>query len=273
MKNTMKSLNVNRMHSLENRIANLMNHGSKTALVMFGRLQKAVQTIKPDTMLFSRPSTATAGKTNQFKKLANHREENVKPIDQTGCYVYDIARWAVASKINGARMRGVTEEHNVYLQYRNDMIQTASLAIMESFQTEIDYDVQILDCAEFSFNYEYEYTDTELRDFGRKACGRYAYQIEKRAKEGTPIEHVSNCLKTSAFERHITDRESVSSFKRDLLTAVYAEKRIRPETRDNIIEHLKTGKLTDRDRIYLKQICIKSGLISTDVTGKHYITF
>ena len=206
----------------------------------------------------------------QYKPLTEHRMPAVKPFDFSDIS-YITARHVVNAKVNSARKRGVIDSQNVYLQYYPDMVHRAIIAIMEA-QMEADRIASLLPTGYDMPTFDHDETvENVLFSEAWKACGRYAYDIEKRAKEGTAIEHVSDHIKTSTFERKLAERDSFNSFMETLVSIISMHHFRNANTRRNLLSHLQAGKLTSDDKQWLRQLIELYHLTEKDVRGLHYI--
>ena len=266
----MKKLNVARLHSIEARIDNLTAHGQKQlALAIFGRLQNAVSTIKPDCMTFSRPAVAVARQVKPARKLTDHKTPAVGQMDFSDrCYV--MARRVVSGKIKRARRAGVIDSQNVYLTFYADFLHVAFMSIEASYNEGIR--IASLTPSGYDFPDSEPWAIIESTVFAEafQACGRFAYDIEKRAKEGTPLEHVSDSLKTSSFERKLASFDSVKT-AREALEKMIIGMDITDKAKRGLLQHFRENRLTDIQRRELMKRAIACGILALDVTGNVYI--
>ena len=261
----------NRYHSIMNRVDTFLAEGNKTlALAIIARLNRVLSIIKPESNVFSSPVGSKARKPEKpVKMLSNHRPPVIGKLDFSSP-AYTFARRIVSGKIKRARRDGVQDAQNVYLQYYADMIQTAYVAVIESFEegeriaSLMPSGYDITDSEPWNIIEENAYSN------GFQTLGRYAYNIEKRAKEGTPIEHVSDNLKTSSFERNIATADSLKVFRADLEKVILGMN-LTAKTKRAFLEHFRANKLTDIQRRELLRRAIDAGIIATDRTGKAYI--
>lgn len=262
----------NRYYSIQKRVDTLIAEGRKAGgLAILGRLQKVLSILKPEAVVFSAPAVSNGHKTEKpVKRLADHKTPAVGKMDFTSP-VYTLSRRIVSGKIKRARRDGVQDSQNVYLRFYGEFVHVAFIAIAEAYEQAYLFN-SIMPAGYDVTNTVDVYENIENEAFlaGLRACGRYAYDIEKRAKAGTPIEHVSENLKTSSFERKIVQVDAEKTFKEDVINAVLGAS-IRQDRALIIIQHLRENKLTDRDRMYLKQIIVKAQLVERDVSGHYYI--
>lgn len=240
------------------------------------RIRKALAIIAPNHQHNGTRPTSTSTAEHIGKAHAaplNHRPEEAAASkalfsDST----YDLARRVVAAKIKGAIRRGATADKNAYIAHYADMVQEAAKALQEAEAEALIYTTTIP--AEMERDY-YEERHSAFIEACR-ACGRLEKWLTSRsAKEGTPIEHISEHATTSGQEKAITEREAVKDWTMRAVDAVRMYERTKSITArqaENMLHlirgHAERVNQPDVVRKHLFKVLTAAGLIERDSTGK-----
>lgn len=234
-----------------------------------------------------------ADRTKAYKPMTNHRDPVVSPIsyyertqDEDGTPitkpvdVYAMPLHIVYAKINSAIRRGVTPEHNIYLQRFNDFVHIAYLAIIDAGREAervisllpSGYDIPEQDGTQMYFDIVFS--------AAYRSCGRAAYDMEKRGREGTTDADACNAgprtMRICSYERAICDRVVAADFMlkaRRLIVRLYKAKRVSKQQATDFMyllqqqpEKVKTALSTTRK--HLKRVLLKYGLLTvTEATN------
>jgi len=233
------------------------------------RIRKALAIIAPNHQHNgTRPtSTSTAERIGKAHAAPlNHRpEETAASKALFSDSAYDLARRVVAAKIKGAIRRGATADKNAYIAHYADMIQEAAKALQEAEAEAAVYTVTIP--AEMERDY-YEERHSAFIEACR-ACGRLEKWLTSRsAKEGTPIEHISEHATTSGQEKSITEREAMKDWTVRAVDAVRMYERTKSITArqaENMLHlirgHAERVKQPDVVRKHLVKVLTAAGMI------------
>jgi len=274
--NTMK--NTQTITTKRERIGSIINrmNAPTTPTSTAERIRKALAIIAPNHQHNgTRPtSTSTAERIGKAHAAPlNHRpEETAASKALFSDPIYDLARRVVAAKIKGAIRRGATADKNAYIAHYADMIQEAAKALQEAEAEAAVYTVTIP--AEMEGDY-YEERHSAFIEACR-ACGRLEKWLTSRsAKEGTPIEHISEHATTSGQERAITEREAVKDWTKRVIVFIDEQERTKAITAKQAedMKHLMSGnadriKQPDIVRRHLLNKLIKNGYIRRGKDGR-----
>lgn len=186
--------------------------------------------------------------------------------------VYTLSKKVVFAKAKGARLRGISNDKNVYLMQFEDMIQEAAKALQEAEAEQMQYTVTTPPECEQDYFIEH---DTPFLS-ALKACGRLESWFSVRAaKESTPIEHISEHATTSAQERDITEREALKDWTARAIDAVRMYERTKSITArqaENMLHlirgHAERVTKPSYARAHLLKVLKEAGLLEKDSTGK-----
>lgn len=250
------------------------------------------------TRISARPQNSTANKPiKAYKQLTSHKTPNVgNMIISADCYT--LPKIIVGAKIKAARRRGVANAQNVYIQYYMEMLHTAFLAVYAARIQESVFDEMRADVW-YQNNPDQLPPKMELGDYirlGCRACGRFAYSIEKRGGRAGEIEivnedgttetkilggigdqHIKNNTrvpKTSPMENRIESAVDTKDFYERAKKAIMYLK-----TSQRNKEYLLTaldGKAATLPRPVdtlrnLDRVLKAARLIDSDVTGRRFI--
>ena len=250
------------------RIARMIDR-AKNNPVIHARLSKcAIVTAHIETG--TAPARATRRIEKPARQIVEHRAPAVGPMKFDGDPLYAAACHAVSIKANAATRRGMTRDKNVYLKLFDEMVQIASLAMME---TGNEIMAAQLNPDPWGLIDEMN----PLRD-AMRACGAYDRKLSTRAQKDAPIEHISETMKVSYMERRTADKDAARDLKERVLTeivkaidALVNEDAIKPARRDAVLMHLKAHKLSPADHDLLIRVALRAGLIARDTRGNLYI--
>lgn len=240
------------------------------------RIMRSLKAVAPASYmkLFTAPAVTTAPTIDEVKSATpiNHRAEEAAErraffADTT----YDLARRVVAAKIKGAIRRGATADKNIYIRHYADMIQTAAQSLSESEAEAAQY--TILTPAEMEGDFFTDHHSPFIE--ACRACGRLEKWIVTRsAKEGTPVDHISERSGESAAHRAIIEREALKDWTRRVIDLIEEQKRMKKltQTQAENMKHLLNGhpeKIEQPDiiRRHLARKLVKAGLLKVAKDG------
>lgn len=220
------------------------------------------------------PATATSAKRTKKPSTApiNHRpEETAERNAFFADPAYDLARRVVAAKIKGAIRRGATADKNIYIRHYADMVQTAARSLSESEAEAAQYTIMTPAETEGDFFTDHHSPFIEAC----RACGRLEkWIITRSAKEGTPVDHVSERSGESAAHRAIIEREALKDWTRRVIDLIEEQKRMKKltQTQAENMKHLLNGhpeKIDQPDviRKHLARKLVKAGLLKIAKDG------
>ena len=152
---------------------------------------KTACTLSPEALAKTRTARLRfAGREKAHKMGTDHRAPVVGKIPFSDL-LYCQAKHIVHGKINSATKRGVTPEHNVYMKYYPDMVHTAQIAIESNYLDAERIASLQPTVAWIDPDHDQIVTDVLFSE-GWKACGRFAYNIEKRANVEAPDQAIRN---------------------------------------------------------------------------------
>lgn len=240
------------------------------------RIRRALATIAPThDHNNTAPATATGAKRTKKPTTApiNRRaEERAERNALTADPAFTLAKKIVNAKVKSAIRRGATAERNVYIKHYDEFLSVALLTLQECEAEALQY--TIMTPAEM----ETDYFSDRYSHFimACRACGKEEYKLTtSTAKEGTPLEHISEHATTSAQEKAITEREALHDWTRRALEAIETNERTKRITAKQAanMRHLLNGhpeKVTphpDDTRKHLFKLLSKAGLLMRDERG------
>lgn len=249
---------------------------TRTPATVAERIARTLAIIAPNhhhngTRPTDTPTTTATERTARTAPLNHRAEESAERKAVFSDSAYNLAKRVVGAKIKGAIRRGATADKNAYIAHYADMVQEASKALQEAEAEAMQY------TATNPAEYEQDYYTDRLSPFieACRACGRLEkWYTSRSAKEGTPIEHISEHATTSGQEKAITEREAVKDWTRRVIEAISTAermKRITAKQAENM-KHLVRGHAErvnqlDAVRKHLAHILTLEGLIKRAEDG------